>query len=88
MAEMIRRQQEQLAELHAEVASQNRRMAELHREHRAELKHYVDLAAARNSAELAILNRPKRAAGGAKLQPKPLVDMPDGYTGPVVPVGL
>ncbi len=52
-----------------------------------DVRHLATLAAARGSAEFAAAARPK-AAAGPKLQPHPLVDLPDGYDGPVVPLGL
>lgn len=54
---------------------------------REDLRHFASLAAARGSAEFAIANRPK-ASAGPKLQPHPLIDLPEGYDGPVVPLGL
>lgn len=54
---------------------------------REDLRHFAGLAAARGSSEFAIAARPK-ASSSPKLQPHPLVDLPDGYDGPVVPLGL
>lgn len=54
---------------------------------REDMRHFASLAAARGTTEFALAARQKGSTS-PKLQPHPLVDLPEGYDGPVVPLGL
>lgn len=52
--------------------------------HAEERRHIIDLLAARNTTEVAILTKGDRP----RPTPRPLVGAPDDYKGPIVPMGM